>query len=218
MERMSSEEVMAELVVSVLTYKSVQTILQTGGTQSWALDKERARSCDYVVICRNAKTRDAEGPEEHGSAFMVGKISDVVPSTETPGRWLIKMSEYALVDWPNEWEGRNPVAYWTTDDYDVGAEGFRELDFQPVPDTPAADKSDAIQHLTFSFPPALQAWIESRVAEGRYADAGDYIRDLIRRDQGRAQEDVAWVRPVSGSVDNEPEDATEEIIGEPTCK
>ena len=124
---------MSKNVVSVLTFKSIQTILRNGGTQSWALDKERARRCEYVVICRNAKTRDAQGPEEHGSAFMVGKVSDVVPSTETPGRWLIQMSEYALVDWPEQWEGRNPVAYWSTDDYDVGVE-FQDLNFQPMPD------------------------------------------------------------------------------------
>jgi hypothetical protein len=36
--------------------------------------------------------------------------------------------------------------------------------------------------MTFNFPPALQRWIEAQVAEGRYADAADYIRDLVRRD------------------------------------
>lgn len=121
-------------VISVLTYKSVETILTVGGTQSWALDRNRAARCDYVVICRNAKTRDPEGPEGHGTAFMVGKVKDVVPSTETEGRWLIQISEYALVDWPDEWEGRNPVAYWTDDDYeDVD---FKTLNFQPLEKPP----------------------------------------------------------------------------------
>ena len=119
-------------VVQVLTFKSVETILATGGTQSWALDRERARSCEFAVICRNARTRDAQGPEDHGSAFMVGRIKDVVPSTESPGRWLITFSEYALVDWKDEWEGRNPVAYYRTDAYREH-EDFNELDYMPMP-------------------------------------------------------------------------------------
>lgn len=60
---------------------------------------------------------------------MVGKIKDVVPSTEAEGRWLIQMSEYATIDLPDEWQGRNPVAYWTTDDYELDFEG---LDFKPI--------------------------------------------------------------------------------------
>tara|TARA_R100001132_G_scaffold6974_1_gene6254 strand:+ start:75 stop:563 length:489 start_codon:yes stop_codon:yes gene_type:complete len=123
---------MAQDVIQVLTYKSVETILSTGGTQSWALDRNRARNCEFAVVCRNASTREAQGPEDHGSAFMVGRIKDVVPSTDTPGRWLITFSEYALVDWKDEWEGRNPVAYYRTDDYGE-TEDFSSLDFQPMP-------------------------------------------------------------------------------------
>lgn len=37
--------------------------------------------------------------------------------------------------------------------------------------------------MSFTFPPDLESWIEARVAEGRYADAADYMRDLVRRDQ-----------------------------------
>ncbi len=121
-------------VISVLTFKSVETILTAGGTQSWALDRSRASRCDYVVICRNAQTRQPEGPEEHGTAFMVGKVKDVVPSTETEGRWLIQISEYALVDWPDQWQGRNPVAYWKDSDYeDVD---FKSLEYRPFETVP----------------------------------------------------------------------------------
>lgn len=130
---------MAEYVVSVLTYKSVETILKTGGTQSWVLDKPRAKACKYVVVCRNARTRDAEGPEPHGSAFMVGKIKDVVPSTENDGRWLILLSEFALCNSLDQWEGRNPVAYWTTDDY-KGDIDFDTLMFTPMPNRVGEDE------------------------------------------------------------------------------
>ena len=121
-------------VIAVLTYKSVATIVAAGGTQSWTLDRSRAARCDYVVICRNANTRDAEGPEPHGTAFMVGKVKDVVPSTETQGRWLIQISEYATVDIPDQWSGRNPVAYWKDSDYpDID---FKALRFEPLRPAP----------------------------------------------------------------------------------
>ena len=122
---------MAQDVIQVLTFKSIETILAVGGTQSWALDRERARNCEFAVVCRNAKTREAQGPEDHGTAFLVGRVKDVVPSTETPGRWLITFSEYALVAWEDEWEGRNPVAYFRTDDYEHS--DFESLDFKPMP-------------------------------------------------------------------------------------
>ena len=37
--------------------------------------------------------------------------------------------------------------------------------------------------LTIDISSDLQAWINQRLAEGRHVDAGDYLRDLIRRDQ-----------------------------------
>lgn len=118
-------------IISVLTFKSRETVLKIGGSQSWTLQRGRARACKYAVLCRNAKTRDAEGPEPHGTAFMVGRISDVVSSTENDGRWLIKFSEYTLCDVPDQWEGRNPVAYYGPDDYpDLD---FNSLTFLPMP-------------------------------------------------------------------------------------
>jgi len=41
--------------------------------------------------------------------------------------------------------------------------------------------------LTISLPDPLQRWIDHQVASGAYCDVGDYFRDLIRRDQQRAQ-------------------------------
>ena len=34
-----------------------------------------------------------------------------------------------------------------------------------------------------SLPDRMKEWVERQVAGGRYANASDYIRDLIRRDQ-----------------------------------
>ena len=123
---------MADDVVSVFTFKSIDTMLNVGGTQSWTLDRARAKGCKYAVLCRNAHHPEVEGTEAHGSAFMVGKISDVVPSTETPGRWLILFSEYALCNVAELWSGRNPVRFLK--DYDFVSLDFAKLDFQPMPE------------------------------------------------------------------------------------
>lgn len=72
--------------------------------------------------------------------------------------------------------------------------------------------------LTISMPPALEAWVQTRVAEGLYADAADYVRDLVRRDHADAEDDVQWVRAAieeglaSGVIDREPEDVLKEIM------
>lgn len=123
---------MSDNVVSVLTYKSVETILDVGGTQSWAMSRKRAMGCKYAVVCRNAKHPEVEGREAHHSAFMVGKISDIVPSTETEGRWLILFGEYALVNVAEQFDGRNPVRFWTTDEYGQDID-FDALNYKPMP-------------------------------------------------------------------------------------
>jgi hypothetical protein len=125
---------MTQNVLQVLTYKSTETVIATGGTQSWALDRNRAKGCKYVVCCRNARTREAEGNEAHGSAFIVGKVSDVVPSTDTKDRWLVLFSEYALVNVGDQWEGRNPVRFYTVEDYE-GHIDFEALDWKPMPES-----------------------------------------------------------------------------------
>jgi antitoxin ParD1/3/4 len=37
--------------------------------------------------------------------------------------------------------------------------------------------------IQLAIPPTLLDWVEAQVKSGRYVDAGDYVRDLIRRDQ-----------------------------------
>ncbi|MEN3950044.1 type II toxin-antitoxin system ParD family antitoxin [Iodidimonas sp. SYSU 1G8] len=40
--------------------------------------------------------------------------------------------------------------------------------------------------MNVSLPEPLKAWVEAQAKTGRYANASDYVRDLIRRDQDRA--------------------------------
>jgi hypothetical protein len=84
-----------------------------------------------VVLCQNAHSDWGDGKEPHGKAFMVGQVDDVVPSTETEGRWLVTFSAYALIDKPETWGGwRNPVRYTTLEELGIDES---ELKFEPMP-------------------------------------------------------------------------------------
>lgn len=40
--------------------------------------------------------------------------------------------------------------------------------------------------MNVSLPDKMKQWIEEQVQTGRYGNASDYVRDLVRRDQERA--------------------------------
>ncbi len=42
--------------------------------------------------------------------------------------------------------------------------------------------------MNVSLPNAMKNWVEAQTRHGRYSNASDYVRDLIRRDQERAAE------------------------------
>ncbi|MHA6723536.1 ribbon-helix-helix domain-containing protein [Sphingomonas sp. RS2018] len=72
--------------------------------------------------------------------------------------------------------------------------------------------------LTISMPDALQEWVNLRIGQGRYADAADYLRDLVRQDQ--QSEDRRWLKAMideglaSGVLEQDPRDIIAEIIAE----
>jgi len=74
--------------------------------------------------------------------------------------------------------------------------------------------------LSIAMPAALQTWVESRLADGEYADAADYLRDLIRRDQAAASENRRWVKAMveeglaSGLLDEDAEAVLDAVIAE----
>lgn len=73
--------------------------------------------------------------------------------------------------------------------------------------------------LNISLPDGLKAWTETRVAEGRYSSASDYVRDLIRRDQDAAAE-LRWLQAeidkglASETLGQDPRDVIDAIIAE----
>lgn len=50
--------------------------------------------------------------------------------------------------------------------------------------------------MNVSLPDAMKAWVEGQAETGRYSNASDYVRDLIRRDQERADKIAALQRLV----------------------
>lgn len=41
--------------------------------------------------------------------------------------------------------------------------------------------------MNVSLPEAMKRWVEEQAASGRYSNSSDYVRDLIREDQVRAE-------------------------------
>lgn len=103
---------MDDTAIAVFTNRGRDRLLAEGGSQAWALDPARAAMCDYLVCIQN---RHADGwgqpTHKHRHAFLVAKIAGIVPSKETPGRFMILFTEYASIDIPIKEKWRNPVRY-----------------------------------------------------------------------------------------------------------
>lgn len=101
-------------VIAVFTYRKADEIICDGGSQAWALNPQNARRCRYLVCTRNRYTYPNDtGPEEHGAAFLVGKVIAVDTAPDRADRYIVRFNEYALLDpQPVVWPGaRNPVWY-----------------------------------------------------------------------------------------------------------
>lgn len=48
----------------------------------------------------------------------------------------------------------------------------------------------------------MKEWVESRAETGRYANASDYVRDLIRKDQERSDKIAAMQRFVDEGLES----------------
>lgn len=73
--------------------------------------------------------------------------------------------------------------------------------------------------LNISVPDGLKSWIDERIAQGRFSSPSDYLRDLVRRDQERADE-TAWVQAMvdeglaSETLGEDPRSVIDAILAE----
>ncbi len=56
--------------------------------------------------------------------------------------------------------------------------------------------------MNVSLPDPMKAWVEAQAESGRYANASDYVRDLIRRDQERANKLNALQQLITEGVES----------------
>lgn len=124
--------------IVVFTARSPERIAQEGGSQAWVLNAARAKSCSWLVCTQNRHNPDHEfsdATEAHGTAFLVGRISNIEKSQEEGAgdRWIIRIKEMARIDLPNAWDGgRNPVRYTTLSALGIKPE---KLKFETVTQT-----------------------------------------------------------------------------------
>jgi len=133
---------MNDSAVVVFTSRGFERLLNDGGSGAWVLSEKRASRCKYVVCVQNRDPADNHNndwggvSDPHKNAFFIGKISDVVISPEwdgsRPTRWLIRVSEYTRVTYPDMWDGaRNPVAYSSLSDLGIDE---NVLSFKKMPE------------------------------------------------------------------------------------
>jgi hypothetical protein len=153
---------MTHKAMVVFTAKGIERVIREGGTSAWRLDRKHARQCSFAVCTRNANAKWVEGTETHHSAFLVGKVRDVLPCLPTPeneeaaeNRYLIQFSEFARVNIPNVWKGdRNPIKYAALEDLGIDPS---TLTWEAMPESAhraieqvGAEKSVSAQPLTIA--------------------------------------------------------------------
>jgi hypothetical protein len=159
-----------EEAVVVFTARSPERIVREGGSQAWVLNAARAKQCTWLVCTQNRNNRDHEfsdATQPHGSAFLVGKVSGVRKSAEESDdgnqRWVVTISEYALIDIGDFWEhDRNPVRYLSRTELEKKGLQFDKLGFKAMP-----QRTPATTPITPAQPVALGAILPLTIAEAR---------------------------------------------------
>ena len=141
---------MPHAAIAVFTGKPLETLLAHGGSGPWVGAEERVKRQEYLVCIRKTKP----GTEDHGTAFLVGKIGGVRKhgfDRRGQQRWFFEISEYAVLRHPGQWEWRNPVRYTTLEE--LGIE-LKKLKFKPAPapthDLPPPEAKSGVKPLTIA--------------------------------------------------------------------
>jgi hypothetical protein len=122
--------------VVVFTAKSLEDIIEEGGSGDWRLDPVRARQAEYLICTQNRHNTGFGAPTaQHGHAFLIGRIAEIVRSPKRPDRWLVNIREYTACNIPNIW-GKNghlryPVWYTTLEDLEIDLGTLPP--FEPLP-------------------------------------------------------------------------------------
>jgi antitoxin ParD1/3/4 len=58
--------------------------------------------------------------------------------------------------------------------------------------------------MNVSLPDQMKDWVESRSADGRFSNASDYVRHLIRRDQERTEAIASLQAEITKGIESGP--------------
>ena len=118
---------MTDRTLVVFTCYSIATMVAERGSRSWVVDAEKVRRCKYLVCTRNrnyanaAPYERAAAPQDHGAAFMVGKVAAVERSLDMPGRHVVRFDEFAILDpQPMVWPGHQNLVWYVENIEDLG--------------------------------------------------------------------------------------------------
>ncbi|EON93913.1 CopG/Arc/MetJ family transcriptional regulator [Marinobacter lipolyticus SM19] len=56
--------------------------------------------------------------------------------------------------------------------------------------------------MNVSLPEPMKEWVESQAKSGRYSNTSDYVRDLIRKDQDRADKIAKMQKLISEGIES----------------
>jgi antitoxin ParD1/3/4 len=82
-------------------------------------------------------------------------------------------------------------------------------DWQSVP---LLVKEIVMATMNISLPDAMKTWVEEQVATGKYANASDYVRDMLRRDQELASRRARFDQLVQEGLDSGVVETTREEL------
>ncbi len=177
---------MSDSSVVVFTARGLDRLLSDGGSSAWVLSEKRASHCKYVVCVQNRDPADNHNDDwgtvtaPHKNAFFVGKISGVVLSPEWDGkhpkRWLIRVSEYAEIAYPDMWDGaRNPVAYSSLSELGINE---NKLKLKKMPDVKIETPQAASE--PEPFPEGISIQQAKILLSKKYEVSVDSIEIIIR--------------------------------------
>jgi len=66
--------------------------------------------------------------------------------------------------------------------------------------------------MNVSLPDPMKEWVEAQTRTGRYSNASDYVRDLIRRDQARSDKLAELQRLITEGLESGVSDRSKEDI------
>lgn len=107
---------MTENLVAVFTGKNLKNgMTAEGGSGHWIARIDRVLHAKYLLCIRNRRETWAETDFEHGTAFLVARISGTSDSPHN-NRIVINFNEYAEIEVADAWRictggQRYPVAY-----------------------------------------------------------------------------------------------------------